>query len=89
MRPQMSNQKLIRQVKSGAEVVWPGLFRSPLPLLLGTFFSAFLEFTRVRLLRHRRLQLAGAAQHNEPPVTIANAGNVGSLADDRATPPFL
>jgi hypothetical protein len=86
----MWNRKPIRQAKSAAEAgLRPGLFRLRRPLLRGTFFSGFLGFTRARLRRRRRLQLASAVRHNEPPLTVTTAARFGRLADDRQPPLFL
>jgi len=89
----MWNRKPIQQAKSAGEAALrPGLFLLRRPLRSGTFFSGFLEFARARLRRHHRLhrlQLASAARHNEPPLTVTTAARFGRLADDRSTPPFL
>ena len=79
MRRLMWNRTPIQQAKFGDEApLRPGLFRLRRPLLRGTFFSGFLELARDRLRRHHRLQLASAARHREPPLTVTTAARFGS-----------
>ena len=86
----MWNRTPIQQAKFADEApLRPGLFRLRRRLLRGTFFSGFLELARALLPRHHRLQLASAARHNEPPLTVTTAARIGSSTDDRSTPPFL
>ena len=88
----MLNRKQIRGGES------PGVLRLPRPALSqlrrlslsATFFSGFLGQSANQHLHHLLLRPAASAeQQDEPSVRIATRVRIGSLADDRPTPPFL
>src|SRR5262249_15417150 len=79
MRRLMWNRMPFQQAKSAAEApLRPGLSRLRRRPPRGPFFSGFLELARALLPRHHRLQLASAARHNEPPLTVTTAARIGS-----------
>src|SRR5262249_2562576 len=85
----MLNRKQILREKCAGEAMlpWPALSPPP-PPPRATSSNESLEYILARRLRPRRLT-ARAQIQDESSVRIATTVRIGSLADDRPTPPFL
>src|SRR5262249_4021311 len=88
LRLTWNRKRILRGKCAGGEILpWPEL-SPPRPPPRATSSNESLEYILARRLRHRRLT-ARAQIQDESPVRIATTVRIGSLADDRPTPPFL